>query len=106
MTVCPSECPGVCGGLLSLLIVLCRCARARSCVHVSECVTLWVWSVVCVNLCEFVVLCVCWGVLGAGWRVDFKGPGWGMCAMVSDITMSWWGGGALSKRVSWVCTSV
>ena len=85
----------MCGGLLSLLIVLCRCLRAGSCVRVSECVTLWVCSVVCVNLCEFVDLCVCWGVLGAGWRVDFKGPGWGMCAMVRDIYRYHGGGGVV-----------
>lgn len=43
----------------------------KSCVCVSECVTIRVCSVACVYLCEFVVLCVCLGSLelDGGWTL-------------------------------------
>ena len=50
----------------------------------SECVTIWVCSVACVYLCEFVVLCVCLGSLelDGGWTLKALEE---VCAMVGEM---------------------
>lgn len=65
---------------------------------VCLCNPMGMFGCVCFNLCESVVLCICWGVLGAGWRVDFKGPGWGMSATVRDIYRCHGGGAGRGSR--------
>lgn len=71
---------------------------------VCLCNPMGMFGCVCFNLCESVVLCICWGSLEL--VEGLQRPWVGMSATVRDIYRCHGGGRGAVQGVSWVCTSV